>query len=128
MISVMTKISREKIIRIAFSTFKVIFFIQNLVEFCHPTIEILVESSILRLIDCATKSLIKDKDVLEDIDFVGKIVEKNIKILTFLIFKIDLLKNIKKKFNLESLNGDQFTVKNFGKKISNDLKNKIFII
>jgi V-type H+-transporting ATPase subunit H len=121
----MTKISREKIIRIAFSTFKVIFFKKNLVEFCHPTIEILVESSILRLIDCATKSLIKDKDVLEDIDFVGKIVEKNIKILTFLIFKIDLLKNIKKKFNLEILNGDQFTVKNFGKKMLKNLKTKI---
>jgi len=65
MITVMTKVSREKVIRSAFSTFK------NLVENCPGSIEILVDSPILRIIDNACKSLIKDSDVLEDIEFVG---------------------------------------------------------
>lgn len=72
----MTKISREKVLRVAFSTFK------NLVDSAPKTIELMVEAGIIRIIDVVMKTNIKDADLEEDITFVGSVVEKNMKIFT----------------------------------------------
>jgi hypothetical protein len=42
----------------------------------------MVESGIIKVIDASLKSNIKDPEINEDIEFVGHIVEKNLKILT----------------------------------------------
>lgn len=56
----------------------------------------MVDAGILKIIDSSLKSNLKDEELIADIELVGHVVEKNLKILTF-YFKLDLLKNIKKK-------------------------------
>lgn len=58
MIKAMQKVSREKVIRVAFATFK------NLVVESPNTIELMVESGIIRIVDIFIKSNIKDKEII----------------------------------------------------------------
>ena len=78
------RFSREKIIRVAFSLFK------NLVDISMSSVELMVESSLLKviftkfikIIDNLLKGTIKDKEVLDDIQYVGEVLEKNLKVLS----------------------------------------------
>jgi len=42
----------------------------------------MVEGGIIKVIDASIKINIKDQEINDDIEFVGQIVEKNLKILT----------------------------------------------
>ena len=76
MIFVIQIISREKILRVSFGTFR------NLIEHCEAAIEIMVESGLLRMVELYSKTNIKDEELKEDLDFVGQVLEKNLRILT----------------------------------------------
>jgi len=75
MIMCIQKLSREKIIRVGYSTFK------NLSE-SDQAIELMVEGGLLKVTDILAKSLIKEEEVKKDIEVIGAILEKNLKILT----------------------------------------------
>lgn len=71
-----TRISREKIIRVSFNIFR------QLSEQCPPSIEHMVDSGLLKTIDNLLKTNIKDQDIQNDLEFIGDILERNIKILS----------------------------------------------
>ena len=50
---IINKVSREKVLRVAFSTFRVNFLSQNLVDDCFDTVELMVEAGILKVIDAS---------------------------------------------------------------------------
>ena len=62
--------------RTAFASFK------NLVQACEPSIEFMVDAGIIKIIDSSLKSNLKDRELIDDIEEVGLLVEKNLKILT----------------------------------------------
>ncbi len=47
----------------------------------------MVEAGIIKVIDATLKSNIKDVEINYDVELVGQIVEKNLKILTYITFK-----------------------------------------
>jgi V-type H+-transporting ATPase subunit H len=55
--------------------------LKNLTQF-NPCIEVLVDNDLLRVCETLLKGNIKEKEVLDDISYMGEILEKNIKILT----------------------------------------------
>lgn len=76
MIEVIQKLSREKLVRVAFMCFR------NLTELSPDCIEIMVDNNLLKVVDTLMKGNIKDQEVLDDLTHVGEVLEKNIKILT----------------------------------------------
>lgn len=76
MTEVILKLSREKIVRVAFATFR------NLCDTSPEAIELMVDAGLLKIIDTLMKGNIKDKDIIEDLEYVGTILEKNLKILS----------------------------------------------
>lgn len=74
-IEVIQKISREKLVRVAFACFK------NL-SLWTPCIEVLVDNDLLKVCETLLKGNIKEKEVIDDITALGEVLEKNIKILT----------------------------------------------
>jgi len=42
----------------------------------------MVESGMLKIVDTLLKGNIKDQDVVDDIKYVGEVLEKNLKVLT----------------------------------------------
>ena len=54
---------------------------------------------ILKIVDTLLKGNIKDKDVIEDVEYVGQVLEKNLKILSLILiflFNESLMKLLKK--------------------------------
>ncbi|KAL4470236.1 hypothetical protein ABPG74_011847 [Tetrahymena malaccensis] len=76
MVEIIQKLSREKLIRVAFQCLK------NLAEKSQQCIEVMVDCDLLKLCETLLKGNIKDKEVVDDVTFLGEILEKNIKILT----------------------------------------------
>ncbi|KAL4502337.1 hypothetical protein ABPG72_011924 [Tetrahymena utriculariae] len=74
-IEVIQKISREKLVRVAFACYK------NLSQ-NNSCIEVIVDNDLLKVCETLLKGNIKEKEVLDDIQFMGEILEKNIRILT----------------------------------------------
>lgn len=70
------RLSREKIIRVSFSIFR------NLCENDPSSIEVIVDSGLLKSIDNLSKTNIKDEDLKHDMEQIGEILENNIKILS----------------------------------------------
>ncbi|CAD8123762.1 unnamed protein product [Paramecium sonneborni] len=70
------KISREKILRVSFACFK------NLVDVSPQCIELMVDNGLIKVVDLLLKGNLKDQDLIDDIKYVGEILEKNMKILT----------------------------------------------
>jgi V-type H+-transporting ATPase subunit H len=77
MINVVQAHSREKIWRVAFFTFR------NLANTSELTIEIMVDCGLLKAIDTLLKGNIKDTELKEDLEYMGGLLEKNLKILTY---------------------------------------------
>lgn len=75
-IEAIQKISREKVLRVAFAAFR------NLSDNSPQAIEMMVDNGLIKNIDLLLKGNLKDQDVIDDIKYVGEILEKNIKILT----------------------------------------------
>jgi V-type H+-transporting ATPase subunit H len=75
-IETLQKISREKILRVAFACFK------NLVDVSSSAIEEMVDNGLVKTVDLLLKGNLKDQDVIDDVRYVGDILEKNMKILT----------------------------------------------
>ncbi|CAD8111966.1 unnamed protein product [Paramecium primaurelia] len=70
------KISREKILRVSFACFR------NLVDISPQCIELMVDNGLIKVVDLLLKGNLKDQDLIDDIKYVGEILEKNMKILT----------------------------------------------
>ncbi|CAD8208099.1 unnamed protein product [Paramecium pentaurelia] len=70
------KISREKILRVSFACFR------NLVDVSPQCIELMVDNGLIKVVDLLLKGNLKDQDLIDDIKYVGEILEKNMKILT----------------------------------------------
>ncbi|CAK63714.1 unnamed protein product (macronuclear) [Paramecium tetraurelia] len=70
------KISREKILRVSFACFR------NLVDVSPQSIELMVDNGLIKVVDLLLKGNLKDQDLIDDIKYVGEILEKNMKILT----------------------------------------------
>ncbi|CAD8194181.1 unnamed protein product [Paramecium octaurelia] len=70
------KISREKILRVSFACFR------NLVDASPQCIELMVDNGLIKVVDLLLKGNLKDQDLIDDIKYVGEILEKNMKILT----------------------------------------------
>lgn len=68
-------LSREKLIRVGYSCFK------NLTrdDLC---IELMVDAGLLKTTDNILKGVIKDDETLQDIEYVGQTLERNLKILS----------------------------------------------
>ncbi|EGR32209.1 hypothetical protein IMG5_092130 [Ichthyophthirius multifiliis] len=75
-IDVIQKISREKLIRIAFQCYK------NLASFSQQCIELMVDKDLLKVCETLLKGNIKEKELVNDIQQLGEVLEKNIRILT----------------------------------------------
>lgn len=74
-IEVIQKISREKILRVACSLFR------NLSEY-EVAVEVMVDNGLLKVVDVLLRGSIKDTELKEDLEYLGQLLEKNIKILT----------------------------------------------
>ncbi|CAD8120222.1 unnamed protein product [Paramecium sonneborni] len=70
------KISREKILRVSFACFR------NLVDNSAQCIELMVDNGLIKVVDLLLKGNLKDQDLIDDIKYIGEILEKNMKILT----------------------------------------------
>eukprot|EP01017_Pseudomicrothorax_dubius_P029281 TRINITY_DN3543_c0_g1_i6.p1 TRINITY_DN3543_c0_g1~~TRINITY_DN3543_c0_g1_i6.p1 ORF type:complete len:172 (+),score=41.22 TRINITY_DN3543_c0_g1_i6:99-614(+) len=75
-ITIIQNHSREKIWRVAFYLFK------NLSNLHENTIEIMVDCGLLKVVDTLLKGNIKDTELKEDLETMGTLLEKNLKILT----------------------------------------------
>lgn len=75
-IEAIQKISREKILRVSFACFK------NLVDSSAQSIELMVDHGLIKVVDLLLRGNLKDTDLIDDIKYVGEILEKNMKILT----------------------------------------------
>jgi len=75
MIQSVQKLSREKVIRVGYATFK------NLSE-SEAAIELMVDGGLLKVTDILSKSIIKDEEIKKDIEVLGQTLERNLKILT----------------------------------------------
>jgi len=49
------------------------------------SVEIMVDNNLLKVVDLLLKGNLKDQDVIDDIKYIGEVLEKNIKILTYSI-------------------------------------------
>lgn len=49
---------------------------------CPASIEQMVDAGLLKTIDNLVKTNIKDKDIESDLEYIGEILEKNMKILS----------------------------------------------
>lgn len=77
MIQVVGAHSREKIWRVAFFTFR------NLTSLSESTIEIMVDCNLIKVIDTLQKGrALKDPELTEDLEYMGTLLERNLKILT----------------------------------------------
>mmetsp|Transcript_32613 Transcript_32613/g.29480 ORF Transcript_32613/g.29480 Transcript_32613/m.29480 type:complete len:463 (-) Transcript_32613:107-1495(-) len=75
MIHALQSLSREKIIRVGYACFRNL----SVDEGC---LEVMIDNGLLKVTDTVLKGVIKDKDTVDDIEYVGQILEKNLKILT----------------------------------------------
>ena len=55
---------------------------QNLVDVSSNAIEEMVDNGLVKTVDLLLKGNLKDQDVIDDVRYVGDILEKNMKILT----------------------------------------------
>ncbi len=72
---ILQKISREKITRISFMIFKNI-------QGNNGSLELMIDSKLLKIIDTLLKGNIKDQQLIEDIKSIGTVLENNIKVLS----------------------------------------------
>ena len=61
----------------------VFFFKQNLSDVSPQAIEEMVDSGLIKTVDLLLKGNLKDQDVIDDVKYVGDVLEKNMKILTY---------------------------------------------
>lgn len=56
----------------------------------------MVDNGLIKVVDLLLKGTLKDLDLIDDIKYVGEILEKNMKILTYIIIinKLVHLKNM----------------------------------
>jgi len=70
MINVIQVISREKILRVSFSTFR------NLVENAgYDAIEIMVDHGLLKMVELYMKANIKDEELKDNLEKIGDVLE-----------------------------------------------------
>ncbi|KRX04842.1 Armadillo-type fold [Pseudocohnilembus persalinus] len=75
MTEVIQRLSREKLVRVAFGTFR---------NLCgnKDAIELMVDAQLIRFVEIQLKGNIKDQEVIEDLQHVGEVLEANLKILS----------------------------------------------
>jgi len=75
MIQVMQSLSKEKLIRLGYSTFR------NLSNSAEA-LELMVDNGLIKVTSNILKSIIKDKETKDDVEFIDSVLEKNLKVLT----------------------------------------------
>jgi len=75
MIQVMQSLSKEKLIRLGYSTFR------NLSN-SSEALELMVDNGLIKVTSNILKSIIKDKETKDDVEFIDSVLEKNLKVLT----------------------------------------------
>lgn len=75
MVQALQSLSREKLIRVGYACFK---------NLCvnDQCIELMIDAGLIKTTDNILKGVIKDEETLQDIEFVGTTLERNMKILS----------------------------------------------
>lgn len=80
----------------------------------------MVDNGLVKVIDLLLKGNLKDQDVIDDITYVGDILEKNMKILTYLwviIMDIDPSRSMSRSCRRNIYYGVQYIVRSSGRRM-----------
>lgn len=79
----------------------------------------MVDNGLVKVIDLLLKGNLKDQDVIDDIIYVGDILEKNMKILTYLlvIYDIDPSRSMSRSCRRNTYYGVRCIVRSSGRRM-----------